>query len=111
MLKELTPSYSYYSSWGGSLDENNFNGELPVACARVAQRLAIHNLEEIEEQEPVKNAVCAAIEAQANGTSGLSSYSAGQVSATYSDKFTSSNTVEAAIERELSGTDLVSVVL
>lgn len=53
----------------------------------------------------------AAVDALADDQSGLARYSAGKVSVTFADSAYRSNTVGAAIERELSGTRLVGTAV
>lgn len=105
------PTYDDYQSWGGQLAEDEFLASLPQACSRVRARCAtVSGLDALEggEQAAYMNAVCAAVDALADGMAGIASYSAGKVSATFSAAAAQGSTVGAAIERELSGTRLAS---
>lgn len=103
------PTYADYQSWGGQLAEDEFQASLPQAVARVRCRCAaVPDLGALEGDElaAYANAVCAAVDALSDGMAGLSSYTAGKVSATFSSAASQGSTVGAAIERELSGTRL-----
>ncbi len=112
-MAELKPTYDFYRAWGGALEEDTFQAAIPTAYARVKQRCCAFALSELteDEQEVFKGAVCAACEALSDDKAGISSYSAGKVSVTFSDTQAAGNTVDAAIERELSGSKLICAVI
>lgn len=102
-------TFEGYASWGGQLESEAFSVLLPRAESLVRQRLAAIDPASLtqEEGEARDRAVYAAVEALGDDQAGLASYSAGKVSVTFADSAYRSNTVGAAIERELSGTRLV----
>lgn len=112
-MESLKPTYDFFTTWGGGLDSESFKSALPAAFARVKARCCTIDLTTLTEAEETtfKNAVCAACEALSSENAGISSYSAGKVSVTFSEAETRRNSIEAAIERELSGTRLISVVI
>lgn len=107
------PEYEYYTAtYGGSLDEETFDSSLSAAYGRACCRCCAYmgvDLTE-DEQAAFSNAVCAAVDSLSEETAGVSSYSAGSISVTYSEGL-GGNTVTAAIERELSGTRLIETGL
>lgn len=107
------PLYSEYVQWGGELAEEDFAAALPRAVGRVRQRLAAVDVSSLtdEERRACIGAICAAVDALSDDTAGLASYSAGKVSATFASSAYRANTVEAAIERELSGTRLIGTAV
>ena len=107
------PRYGEYVQWGGQLAEEDFAEALPRAAGRVRQRLAAVDMSGLSEEEhrACIGAVCAAADALSDDTAGLASYSAGKVSATFASSAYRANTVEAAIERELSGTRLIGTAV
>lgn len=106
-MLELDPTYEDYTAWGGSLDEESFGAALPGAASRVRARCAAFGGSMgAEEADAYIRAVCAAVDALGDGTAGMTGYTAGKVSATFSSSAAADNTVGAAIERELSGTRL-----
>lgn len=112
-MKPSKPTYDDYTAWGGAADEATFSAALPAACSRVKQRCATHGLDDLTEGEAkaYANAVCACVDALSSDTAGASGYSAGSISVTFGAAAAASNTVGAAIERELSGTALIGTVL
>lgn len=105
--------YESYVARGGRLDEESFAAALPKAQSMVRSRTAAVPRGSLTatDQETVYRAVFAAVDALSDDTAGLASYSAGKVSATFSSSAYRSNTVEAAIERELSGTRLAGTAV
>lgn len=106
-------TFEGYASWGGQLESKAFSALLPRAESLVRQRLATIDPASVtqEEGEARDRAVYAAVEALGDDQSGLASYSAGKVSVKFADSAFRSNTVGAAIERELSGTRLVGTAV
>ena len=106
-------TFEGYASWGGQLESEAFSALLPRAASLVRQRLAAIDPASLtqEEGEARDRAVYAAVEALGDDQSGLASYSAGKVSVKFADSAYRSNTVGAAIERELSGTRLVGTAV
>ena len=106
-------TFDGYASWGGQLESKAFSALLPRAESLVRQRLAAIDPASLaqEEGEARDRAVYAAVEALGDDQSGLASYSAGKVSVNFTDTAYRSNTVGAAIERELSGTRLVGTAV
>lgn len=106
-------TFDGYASWGRQLESDAFSALLPRAESLVRQRLASIDPASVtqEEGEARDRAVYAAVEALGDDQSGLASYSAGKVSVTFADSTFRSNTVGAAIERELSGTRLVGTAV
>lgn len=106
-------TFEGYASWGGQLESKAFSALLPRAESLVRQRLATIDPASVtqEEGEARDRAVYAAVEALGDDQSGLASYSAGKVSVKFADTAYRSNTVEAAIERELSGTRLIGTAV
>lgn len=106
-------TFDGYASWGGQLENDAFSTLLPRAESLVRQRLAAIDPASVtqEEGEARDRAVYAAVEALGDDQAGLASYSAGKVSVTFADSAYRSNTVGAAIERELSGTRLVGTAV
>ena len=106
-------TFEGYASWGGQLESKAFSALLPRAESMVRQRLATIDPASVtqEEGEARDRAVYAAVEALGDDQSGLASYSAGKVSVKFADSAYRSNTVEAAIERELSGTRLIGTAV
>lgn len=100
-------AYEWYSQeFGGALDAKAFGACLPSALARVRARCAAHDLSCLEggDLAAFRRAVCAAVEAIDDPA--VSSWSAGKASETYVDASTAG--IDAAIERELSGSRLAS---
>lgn len=112
-MAALTPTYAYYRQWGGTLDEDTFNGNLHKAAARVSARCCLCRSIDSTNSEVAAymNAICAAVETMGDAFAGVSSYSAGKVSQTFSADAAAKNTIDAAIERELSGTRLIGTGL
>lgn len=106
-------TFDGYASWGGKLESDAFSALLPRAESLVRQRLAAIDPASFtqEEGEARDRAVYAAVEALGDDQSGLASYSAGKVSVKFADSAYRSNTVGAAIERELSGSRLVGTAV
>lgn len=106
-------TFEGYASWGGQLESKAFSALLPRAESLVRQRLAAIDPASVtqEEGKARDRAVYAAVEALGDDQSGLASYSAGKVSVKFADTAYRSNTVGAAIERELSGTRLVGTAV
>lgn len=106
-------TFEGYASWGGQLESDAFSALLPRAESLVRQRLAAIDPASVtlEEGEARDRAVYAAVDALADDQSGLARYSAGKVSVTFADSAYRSNTVGAAIERELSGTRLIGTAV
>ena len=106
-------TFEGYASWGGQLESEAFSALLPRAESLVRQRLAAIDPASVtqEEGEARDRAVYAAVEALGDDQSGLASYSSGKVSVKFADSAFRSNTVGAAIERELSGTRLVGTAV
>lgn len=106
-------TFEGYASWGGQLESDAFSALLPRAETLVRQRLAAIDPASFtqEEGEARDRAVYAAVEALGDDQSGLASYSAGKVSVKFADSAYRSNTVGAAIERELSGSRLVGTAV
>lgn len=106
-------TFERYASWGGQLESDAFSALLPRAESLVRQRLAAIDPASVtqEEGEARDRAVYAAVEALGDDQSGLASYSAGKVSVKFADSAFRSNTVGAAIERELSGTRLIGTAV
>lgn len=106
-------TFEGYASWGGQLESDAFSALLPRAESLVRQRLAAIDPASFtqEEGEARDRAVYAAVEALGDDQSGLASYSAGKVSVKFADSAYRSNTVGAAIERELSGSRLVGTAV
>lgn len=106
-------TFEGYASWGGQLESKAFSALLPRAESLVRQRLAAIDPASVtqEEGEARDRAVYAAVEALGDDQSGLASYSAGKVSVKFADTAFRSNTVGAAIERELSGTRLMGTAV
>lgn len=109
----MAATFEGYASWGGQLESEAFSALLPRAESLVRQRLAAIDPASVtqEEGEARDRAVYAAVEALGDDQSGLASYSAGKVSVKFADSAFRSNTVGAAIERELSGTRLVGTAV
>lgn len=112
-MNELYPTYTEYAAFGGTLEEDGFLAVLSPAFARVKARCCSVNLDWLsdEELDAFKGAVCAAIDALSDDSAGRQSYSAGKVSETFSASSVRASSVEAAIERQLSGTRLIETGL
>lgn len=102
------PTYEWYRAeyLGGreGIGEGRFSSALPQARARVRQRLALFDVDALEEPELTRyrRAVCAAVEAV--DSPAVTSYSAGKASETFADA--EAMGVASAIERELAGSRL-----
>lgn len=102
------PTYEWYRdaymAGREGIGEDRFSSALPEARARVRQRLALFDVDTLEEPELTRyrRAVCAA--AEAVDSPAVASWSAGKASETLVDAEASG--VASAIERELAGSRL-----
>lgn len=106
-MHDRVPTYQWYKdNYGGSLSDERFVLLIGEAAAAVDQRLALFDLDALEEPElsAYRMAACAAAENIHEGPA-VSHWSAGKESVTYADGI-DWHTLDSAIERHLSGTRL-----
>lgn len=105
ILQGIEPDYAYYTStYHGTMGETEFLAQVPDALAEVSYYIWPHS-DLMPYKDRIKMAVCAVADAAGNPERRRTSYSAGEVSESYTAGF--SLTAEAAVKRWLAGTNLL----